>query len=202
MTLMRNIRIGLLPMTLLVGVLVLPGSAKVEPVSVSDWSGGRMVQLETEIGSPLPSTIEELLDFANIPDEVDKQHYCLAQAVYFEARGESIDGQFAVARVILNRVNDTRYPESICGVVFQNKNWVDACQFSFACDASSDQPKEPAAWAMSRRIANLARADFLPDTSGDATHYHADYVSPDWSQRLLQTAQVGRHIFYRYEDAE
>ena len=161
-----------------------------------------MANIEADIGMPLPTTIRDLLDFANIPDEVDKQHYCLAQAIYFEARGESIDGQFAVASVVLNRVSDERYPDSICGVVFQNQNWVDACQFSFACDGSPDKPKEAAAWAMSKRIANLARADFLPDTSGDATHYHATYVRPGWSKRLVQTAQFGKHIFYRYEDAE
>lgn len=216
MSLIRSIKHGFLPLVLVTGVVVLPGSARLEHAGVQaaapsmtgetaaagSWTMARIAHLEADIGSPLPSTIRELLDFANIPADVDKQHYCLAQAIYHEARGESINGQFAVARVILNRVADTRYPDTICGVVFQNRHWVDACQFSFACDALPDSQKEEAAWAMSRRIANLARADFLPDTSGAATHYHATHVQPDWSARLKQTAHVGKHIFYRYHDAE
>lgn len=202
MNLIRNIKQAFLPLALVAGVLALPGSAPVQSVEVDNWAAARVSHLEAEIGTPLPSTIGELLDFANIPEEVDKQNYCLAQAIYFEARGESIDGQFAVARVVLNRVRNENYPGTICGVVFQNQNWVDACQFSFACDGTPDSPKERAAWAMARRIANLAQADLLPDTSGEATHYHADYVNPRWSKVLKQTAQVGRHIFYRYEDAE
>lgn len=199
MSLINNVKNVVGTFALLAALLVLPASGELRTPIVDNWVDDRFGQLEASIGTPLPSTIEELVAFAEIPHDGNEEHYCLAQAVYFEARSEPLSGQIAVARVILNRVADDRYPDTICGVVFQNRNWVDACQFSFACDGQPDKPRERAAWAMSERVASLVQRHWLPHPVGNSTHYHADYVAPGWADNLVKTATVGRHIFYRYD---
>jgi hypothetical protein len=122
---------------------------------------------------------------------------CLARAIYFEARSESEVGQLAVAKVVLNRVKDPTYPKTICGVVYQGAERPNACQFSFACDGSSDQPKSRASWDQSKRIAARALAgDQSIKILGAATYYHADYVTPKWSSSFKRLIKIGRHIFY------
>lgn len=127
---------------------------------------------------------------------------CMAQAIYYEARGEPFEGQVAVAQVILNRVADPNYPESICGVVFQGSSRRNRCQFSFACDGRSDQPRNQAAWTAAVSLAKLAVGGGLRDLTGYSTHYHADYVSPRWSDSMTKTRQIGRHKFYNQNIAE
>lgn len=122
---------------------------------------------------------------------------CLAQAVYFEARSEPIEGQMAIAQVVLNRVHSVEYPHSICGVVFQGQKHKNNCQFSFACDGISDQPQNPAAWKQATYVAEAALAHQQDDLTLDATHYHAAYVDPSWASALKPTVRLGRHIFYR-----
>lgn len=128
----------------------------------------------------------------------DKQDlHCLAQAIYYEARGEDLTGQMAVAEVVMNRVESKRYPNSICGVVFQNERARHRCQFSFACDGKSDNPPQSAAWTRAKLVASyLYKNDHLQLTQA-ATHYHADYVTPSWANHLHETVKIGRHIFYR-----
>lgn len=125
----------------------------------------------------------------------DGEFRCLADALYFEARGESIEGQAAVAEVILNRVDDLSYPGSICGVVNQgNRN---GCQFSYTCDGRADRVSDPTTYG---RVAKIARAmiDGAPRQLTDgATHFHTPAVRPDWSRRFTRTARIGAHIFYR-----
>lgn len=122
---------------------------------------------------------------------------CLARAIYFEARSESDVGQLAVAKVVLNRVKDPAYPKSICQVVYQGSDRPNACQFSFACDGISDEPKQAAAWAKSKQIAARALAgDQSIQILGAATYYHADYVTPKWSSSFKRLIKIGRHIFY------
>lgn len=122
---------------------------------------------------------------------------CLATAIYFEARGEPERGQIAVAQVVLNRLNSNRYPDTVCGVVFQNAHWRNRCQFSFACDGKSDKPKEAAAWFTARRIAAAAlRQPSRIWVLGGATLYHARYVDPDWSARATLVSGIGQHLFY------
>ncbi len=131
-------------------------------------------------------------------DQSSREKRCLAEAIYFEARGESEKGQAAVAQVVLNRVSSGLYPSSICGVVFQNREHYHACQFSFACEGRSLRITEPDAWHKAMRIANAVTSGrtYLADV-GDATHYHADYVRPYWSYRLKKTDVIGHHIFYK-----
>lgn len=135
-----------------------------------------------------------LLEDLNISDE---DYQCLAQAIYFEARSEPIEGQAAVAEVVLNRVQDKRFPNTVCGVVFQNEKWRHRCQFSFACDGRSDRPRDRQSWQQARKIAAAALAGVADDMTNAATHYHAVYVQPGWAQRLERTVQVGQHVFYR-----
>lgn len=129
--------------------------------------------------------------------ELSQEEHCLAQAIYYEARGEPVSGQLAVAEVILNRVASARYPDTICGVVFQNEHLRNRCQFSFACDGATDNPPGTAHWRLARIISYyiVSQEDF--GLTGAATHYHADYVSPRWASSLHKTVKIGRHIFYR-----
>jgi len=122
---------------------------------------------------------------------------CLAQAVYFEARGEPLAGQYGVAAVVLNRTADLRYPADVCGVVFQGESRRHACQFSFACDGLSDRPRPGRAWRRALHVAEQSLAGFRPDLTGRATHYHADSVQPDWARTLNHTVTIGAHRFYR-----
>jgi hypothetical protein len=127
---------------------------------------------------------------------------CLARAIYFEARSESDVGQLAVAKVVLNRVKDPAYPKSICQVVYQGSDRPNACQFSFACDGASDEPKQDEAWAKSKQIASRALAgDQSIQILGAATYYHADYVTPKWSANFKRLIKIGRHIFYTDSDS-
>ena len=123
---------------------------------------------------------------------------CLAVGIYFEARGEPVKGQQAVAQVILNRVKNPSYPNSICGVVYQNKWRRNSCQFSFACDGIRDRINSPKHWSIAKKVANDAIAgNFWLRSVGSSSHYHADYVWPKWRRKMRKMTKIGRHIFYR-----
>ena len=125
------------------------------------------------------------------------QFSCLAKALYFEARGESVKGQFAVAEVILNRVDSRSYPNSICGVVNQGSGRGKSCQFSYTCDGRADRISEKAAFARAAKIARLM-IDGAPRTlTNGATHFHTSNVRPGWARRFPNTARIGSHLFYR-----
>ncbi|MEM6488072.1 MAG: cell wall hydrolase [Pseudomonadota bacterium] len=129
--------------------------------------------------------------------EKSREWYCLAEGVYFEARGESIPGQIAVAEVILNRVDSRRYPGSICGVLDQGAHRLNACQFSYNCDGRAETIHEPRAFALAGKIAWIMMQGRPRTLTGHATHYHATHVSPRWARKLTRTAQIGDHVFYR-----
>ncbi len=123
---------------------------------------------------------------------------CLAIGIYFEARGEPVRGQAAVAQVILNRVKNPTYPNSICGVVYQNKTWKNRCQFSFACDGLRDRVRSKKHWATAKAVAKRATAGKLwVKEVGSSTHYHATYVRPRWARTMKRMKKIGQHIFYR-----
>jgi len=119
-----------------------------------------------------------------------------------EAREEPLPGQLAVAQVVLNRVEDERYPDTICDVVTQGSPPGDAlparkdCQFSWRCDGKPDKPYDALAWQRSIVVAKLALIGARLPEVGNATHYHADYVSPSWARGCELIAKIGRHIFY------
>lgn len=122
---------------------------------------------------------------------------CLARAIYFEARSESELGQVAVAKVVLNRVKDPEYPNTICGVVYQGSGRRNSCQFSFACDGLPDDVKSAAAWSKAKRLAKKVIAgDAKVAALTTATNYHADYVNPKWAKSMKRLIKIGRHVFY------
>ncbi len=122
---------------------------------------------------------------------------CLSEAVYFEARGETPAGQEAVAQVVLNRVRHRAFPKTICGVVYQ-RAVTGGCQFSFACDGSIHHAFERGAWDRAQRVAARALDGRVMAAVGNATHYHSIEVRPDWGAQLERVAQIGAHIFYRF----
>jgi spore germination cell wall hydrolase CwlJ-like protein len=127
-----------------------------------------------------------------------KSEKCLADAVYFEARGEAVRGQIAVAQVVLNRAFSGFYPDTVCGVVYQNKHRHLACQFTFACDNNADVVREPDMWDRARKIAKamLDGQLWLPEVA-KSTHYHAYWVRPSWVHEMKKTYKFGVHTFYR-----
>ncbi|WP_439651990.1 cell wall hydrolase [Pelagibacterium xiamenense] len=158
-----------------------------------------------------PELLAEYVATSFVPTEERKEiaaaeRYCLAQAVYHESRGEPEEGQWAVASVILNRVESARYPDSVCGVVFQNAHMRNRCQFSFACDGRPDDGGygniiDRQSWVKSHVIALAAYDQFLEgDTPAEgletAMHFHTTSVSPSWASAYAQVAAIGNHIFY------
>jgi spore germination cell wall hydrolase CwlJ-like protein len=127
-----------------------------------------------------------------------KSEKCLAEAVYFEARGEAVRGQIAVAQVVMNRTFSGFYPNTVCGVVYQNKHRHSACQFTFACDNVADVVREPDMWDRAKKIAKamLDGQIWLPEVA-KSTHYHAYYVRPSWVSEMTKTYRFGVHTFYR-----
>ena len=122
---------------------------------------------------------------------------CLAEALYFEARGETVRGQFAVAEVILNRVDSARYPDTVCGVVHQGTGARYQCQFTYTCDGAAETIHEPRAWARVGKVARLMLDGAPRALTGGATHYHTKHVSPLWAARFPRTVTIGVHHFYR-----
>ena len=165
------------------------GRAALDPETAA--MAERMIA-SAEAAVPQPRTLGELVEAHSRTDTADEQQDCLASAVYFEARGEPIEGQLAVAEVVMNRAASGRYPSSICGVVVQ------PMQFSFV-NATGTIPaadRDSASWRRAVAIARIAQADAARETSRDVLWYHADYVAPSWGRRLARQEKIGLHIFY------
>jgi len=126
---------------------------------------------------------------------------CLSEAVYYESRGETFAGQTAVAEVIVNRVNHRVYPDTICGVVYEGSERTTGCQFSFTCDGSTSRTPRGRAWRRSQLVAEHVAIGFAPPRTRRATHYHTTAVDPHWNDSLVQTGQIGVHIFYRFPNS-
>ncbi len=152
---------------------------------------------------PQLSATDSKPNYAALIDPKDRarQMRCLAEAIYFESRSESEEGQAAVAQVVLNRVRSGIYPTTVCGVVYQDRNRPFACQFSFACEGKSLRIEEPGPWAVATRIAEavVSGASYNPKIDV-AVNYHANYVSPFWAGYLKRVDRIGAHIFYAMRD--
>lgn len=131
----------------------------------------------------------------------DEQWQCLSEALYFEARGESVKGQFAVAEVILNRVSSPAFPNTVCGVVHQGTGKKYQCQFTYTCDGYSDVIREKAAFEQVAKVARLMLDGAPRALTQGATHYHTNAVHPRWARKFAKTAQIGVHMFYRMPQA-
>ena len=122
---------------------------------------------------------------------------CLAEAIYFEARGEAIEGQYAVGEVIINRVLSNEFPNSVCGVISEGANRLNACQFSYNCDGKLETINEKKIY---ERILKLSKILLEPSSrflTGGATFYHSKLVSPSWSKKFIKTKEIGNHFFYK-----
>ncbi|MEM8980457.1 MAG: cell wall hydrolase [Pseudomonadota bacterium] len=122
---------------------------------------------------------------------------CLSEALYFEARGESTEGQFAVAEVIMNRVKSSNYPDSVCAVINQGTGRLYACQFTYTCDGREEVIHERRAYEQVGKVARLTLDGKVRPVTDGATHYHTKAVKPRWSRVYAKTAVIGYHIFYR-----
>lgn len=123
---------------------------------------------------------------------------CLTEALYFEARGETLKGQFAVAEVIMNRVKSSRFPDDLCAVINQGTGRKYQCQFTFTCDGSPETISEPAAYENVGKVARAVMDGRAPALTSGATHYHTTAVNPRWSRVYNKTAAIGVHVFYRH----
>jgi spore germination cell wall hydrolase CwlJ-like protein len=179
----------------------------------ASWTGGMFGLMPTEasyapdlrrlpapeLDGPLPAAamtegITEEWLLSRPEPTGDAEWACLTEAVYFEARGESLDGQIAVAEVILNRVDSPLYPRTVCGVIKQRGGG--GCQFSYVCQGKAKM-REKGAADLAGRIAR-AMLDGAPRLLTDgATHFHTRGVKPSWSKRFAKTAAIGAHLFYR-----
>lgn len=158
----------------------------------SDETAGRFVPPTAEgdhdwMKQPLPGTVFSAAE-----------QKCLATAIYFEARGEEVRGQAAVAQVILNRVRNPAYPATVCDVVYHNDDWINRCQFSFACDGIPDVIADRRAYRLAKDVGMAVTGGkvFLPEVAS-STHYNATYVSPRWARSMERMTQIGSHVFYR-----
>ncbi|HEY8573411.1 cell wall hydrolase [Phenylobacterium sp.] len=156
------------------------------------WNAAQPVStLPNPAARPFFLKTEGVLDEARALD-------CMTAAIYYEAAYESVDGQRAVAQVVLNRMRHPAFPKSVCGVVFQGSNRTTGCQFTFTCDGALAREPNPEIWARARKIAEAALNGYVMKKVGNATHYHASYVAPYWSPSLVKVGNVGAHIFYRW----
>jgi len=178
----------------------------VEATSLSGVSGDRLRQIGTpfvgrqDASDSVTSHIlsAEALDALPRP-RGNSQWRCMTEALYFEARGETIEGQYAVAEVILNRVDSANYPDTICDVVYQGNGRRYACQFTYSCDGIPEVVTDQQAWNRAGQIARIMMEDAPRSLTAGATHYHADRVNPRWARIYPRTSQYGQHIFYRQQ---
>lgn len=129
--------------------------------------------------------------------KLDAQGQCLAEALYFEARGESVKGQFAVAEVILNRVESPSYPDTVCGVIKQGTGRKFQCQFTYTCDGHPEVIREKKAFRQVSKVAKVVLGGAARALTDGATHYHTTKVRPSWSRKFTQTTKIDDHLFYR-----
>lgn len=158
------------------------------------------VQADGELGNDVKGAMAPRLE-----NDLDVQGElnCLARNIYFEARNEPDLGKFAVANVVMNRVNDYRYPETVCKVVQQGgMERLHRCQFSWYCDGLSNEPRRGRAWREASAMAFLVYFGFVKDQTAGALWYHADYVSPKWRTAFVQGPKYGLHIFYSSKESQ
>lgn len=175
-------------------------------------SGETSIQAPEELQIVDVGEIQEKTVYPNLVD--NRQAHCLALNVYYEARGSNLADMYAVSDVVLNRVRDGRYPNTICDVVYQGvqkPSWKDPtkmvmvrnmCQFSWYCDGKDDIPTDETGWATAQMVAgSILYANKYRGLTEGSTHYHASYVRPNWrnDRGMQHVGRIGSHIFYRWE---
>ncbi len=145
-----------------------------------------------------PSALGEQAQRPAAPSVNQREHDCLAQTIYYEARGETQRGQLAVAEVVMNRVRSPHYPNSVCSVVYQGHERATGCQFTFTCDGSLNHRPRGRAWDRAKRLATAVMLGYTRPITQRATHYHTTAINPVWSAGLVETTKVDSHVFYRF----
>ncbi|MGB7316431.1 MAG: cell wall hydrolase [Planktotalea sp.] len=202
---MRRLIVTLLAMTLALPVSAeavsgeLSGMIRKEQAALAKLTKSRIDSLFRRVSSGQVGSIKYTRSFLDALPEAQggKSLTCLSEALYFEARGETVKGQFAVAEVILNRVDNPRYPDTVCGVINQGTGRKFACQFTYTCDGRKEVITEQATYARLKKIAKLMLSDMQKPLTKGATHYHTTAVRPKWSRVFPRTATIGVHHFYR-----
>ena len=171
---------------------------KSEIVRLDDSALRRLVVPEVAVGTTADVTYsKQWLAGLAAPSLDDASLKCLSEALYFEARGESVKGQFAVAEVILNRVASPAYPDDVCGVIHQGTGRKYQCQFTYTCDGVPEKIREADAFEQVSKIAQVSLSGVAQPLTDGATHYHTKHVSPSWARKFPRTASIGVHHFYR-----
>ena len=198
-----RVRIGLLVYAAAASGLVASHSGPIAAaVSAAFTSSSQVVTGRLSGGvprNPPPISLNGVQPFyltsAN-PVEAERATRCLTDAIYYEAANEPLDGQRAVAQVVINRLRDPHFPKSVCGVVYEGWERRTGCQFSFVCDGSiRRRHADPALWDRLRPIAVDALHGYVQTSVGTATHYYAQYVRPNWVRTTARVAEIGQHIF-------
>lgn len=170
-----------------------------EGTQIASLDGQKIRDLFTFRKKAKPLQIERSRSWVDAQPAVtgDEQWACLAQALYFEARGESVRGQFAVAEVILNRVDSAKFPSTLCKVIHQGTGRKYACQFTYTCDGNPEVIHEKAAYQRVGKIAKFMMDGAPRDLTDGATYYHTKAVNPRWARKFARTTTIGVHHFYR-----
>ena len=174
-----------------------------EAASLSGLSASRLRHIGSAFDAGRARSDARIMDAAGLDalraPSGNAQWQCLTEALYFEARGEPIEGQYAVAEVILNRVDADNYPDTICGVITQGTGRQFACQFTYTCDGRPEEMTDDTAMHRLGHIASIMIDGAPRDLTAGATHYHADWVNPRWASVYPRTADIGIHHFYRQQ---
>lgn len=171
----------------------------VAPERIEALTAQEYLSTRSPSAGTMPGSLYREATIAAMPEAAgDAQWRCLTEALYFEARGESLQGLFGVSEVILNRVDDPRYPDTICDVVNEGTGRMYACQFTYTCDSNPETIRDPASWRRVGKVARLMLDGAPSDLTDGATHYHTRAVNPTWASRYPRTTTIGVHHFYRW----
>ena len=178
-------------------IVALAGTAE---VSTRDAAAPGPLTIDFDRAKPRPDLPGPILQDGSAGDALKRlagEQRCLADVIYFEARGESEAGQLAVAEVILHRLAEGSHGRTICRVAYEGAGQT-FCQFTFACDGSTERPRLAEPWRAAQVLAaRLLAGEVHADGTDGATYYHAVSVHPSWALRMLRVAQIGNHVFYR-----
>lgn len=183
-----------------------PHPEQLKPAAPAVVAQVQAPQVVQPVEPVIPASVEEVRTSSIVEQAVMKkllkEHRCLSDALYYEARGEGEKGQKAIAEVIFARLQKGKYGHSICAVVYEGAGQP-KCQFSFTCNGALHRPKQAGAWTKAQQLAAriLTGEELLKNATGGAINFHAISVDPVWAGELAKTAQIGNHVFYKQPKA-